>query len=915
MNLFPEHAVIFSRKDSTYFGYTVQLQTSKLAGEFGRLIVGAPKSNSTYDQKFNTPGAVFTCQLSSRNCEQFRFNLNENVYSSTKDDAFFGGSIDVHNEKNNLLACAPRRLIETKNMPGLHGICYLVRNSEDLNETPAIFTPFITENISNFTIQGEQNAIFGMLSSAGNVIKINTDNNKITIPSAKANNIIRDSYFGYTVTSAKLDATDKIYFLSAAPRDENLKGKIIIFNNLQSNKAFRKVYELTGETTGEYFGSAMTVADVNGDSFNDIIVGAPMYSEEHYEDRGRIYVFTNKNLIQNKLVFDRSKIQGLDQGSRFGMAISSLGDINKDGFEDIVVGAPYYNDNRGVIYVYLGSKNGLSMDYKQRILGSDIDPGLRGFGYSLSRGTDIDNNYYNDLAVGAYLSGHVVLLKSLPIAIINISLKLHPNHKVITVDSREIKIKCCLRYNVTKKPETLNVEVFINTQSSAISFGGSETWTKEIQYNNNKEKCVDVDVTVKEAKSVPFSMRYKIINNTAPDRFCSTCPITDNRSKTTATLTVPFANGCADDNNCRPDLKITSNFIGVESELVIGTKDKIDVLINISNTGENAFLAKLDILHSQGINLLKTPNGCSKEGVYHLLCNSWNVIPRDKTESLNLLLDISEIKSVDKLFLKMEVLSSGNDNDLTNNMAYVELPLKTVANLSLLGNSFPEEIILNQDGTELYSIEHKYDIKNIGPSPLEFDLVFFVPSIFNDEILINVLEPERCIIISDTYSRRKRSEINDNNTNIRQENICDNLKNCIKIQCSAFLTQSRSIQKTIILNVNANLVDKLRQDNDFVIHSSVQLESRFFDKKYTKRVRTIFKNPPVAANLGLKIAVAVLSGIIGLAILIFILYKMKFFERKKFEDQTAAETEELIDKQEPSVTEEIVHDNEKELVE
>ena len=42
---------------------------------------------------------------------------------------------------------------------------------------------------------------------------------------------------------------------------------------------------------------------------------------------------------------------------RFGFALTSLGDLNKDGFEDIAVGAPY--EDGGVVYVYLGSKNGL----------------------------------------------------------------------------------------------------------------------------------------------------------------------------------------------------------------------------------------------------------------------------------------------------------------------------------------------------------------------------------------------------------------------------------------------------------------------------------------------------------------------------------------------------------------------------
>lgn len=49
--------------------------------------------------------------------------------------------------------------------------------------------------------------------------------------------------------------------------------------------------------------------------------------------------------------------------SRFGFSIATLGDINKDGYNDVAIGAPY--EGGGSIYIYLGSKNGLSTMYSQ----------------------------------------------------------------------------------------------------------------------------------------------------------------------------------------------------------------------------------------------------------------------------------------------------------------------------------------------------------------------------------------------------------------------------------------------------------------------------------------------------------------------------------------------------------------------
>lgn len=56
-----------------------------------------------------------------------------------------------------------------------------------------------------------------------------------------------------------------------------------------SNQEIIIVQEKTGLTTGEYFGAAIGVGDINGDQLDDIIVGAPHYSK--IMDEGRIYIF------------------------------------------------------------------------------------------------------------------------------------------------------------------------------------------------------------------------------------------------------------------------------------------------------------------------------------------------------------------------------------------------------------------------------------------------------------------------------------------------------------------------------------------------------------------------------------------------------------------------------------------------
>uniref|UniRef100_A0A3Q3GUM2 Integrin alpha third immunoglobulin-like domain-containing protein n=1 Tax=Labrus bergylta TaxID=56723 RepID=A0A3Q3GUM2_9LABR len=86
-------------------------------------------------------------------------------------------------------------------------------------------------------------------------------------------------------------------------------------------------------------------------------------------------------------------------GSAFGMAICAAGDLNQDGFQDFAVGAPFHES--GSVMIWTGSKDGVSTEPSQVIWGNKVSSGFRTFGYSLSGGVDVDGNKYPDLLVGS----------------------------------------------------------------------------------------------------------------------------------------------------------------------------------------------------------------------------------------------------------------------------------------------------------------------------------------------------------------------------------------------------------------------------------------------------------------------------------------------------------------------------------
>ena len=87
---------------------------------------------------------------------------------------------------------------------------------------------------------------------------------------------------------------------------------------------------------------------MNGDSYTDLIVGAPFY-----QGLGAVYIYMNsptKGIHSESQTF---KLVGTEVEGRFGFSVAHAGDLNNDGFEDLVIGAPYAG--KGKLYVYLGS--------------------------------------------------------------------------------------------------------------------------------------------------------------------------------------------------------------------------------------------------------------------------------------------------------------------------------------------------------------------------------------------------------------------------------------------------------------------------------------------------------------------------------------------------------------------------------
>ena len=168
--------------------------------------------------------------------------------------------------------------------------------------------------------------------------------------------------------------------------------------------------------------SVSSAGDVNGDGYDDLIIGAWGARRNRDNDVGETYiVYGGASAPGTNGVLDLSDLDGtdgfilngIDAGDRSGHSVSSAGDVNGDGYDDLIIGARYADpngdSNAGETYVVYG---GASAPGTGGVLDlSDLD-GTNGFilngidavdlsGWSVSSAGDVNGDGYDDLIIGA----------------------------------------------------------------------------------------------------------------------------------------------------------------------------------------------------------------------------------------------------------------------------------------------------------------------------------------------------------------------------------------------------------------------------------------------------------------------------------------------------------------------------------
>jgi len=616
----------------------------------------------------------------------------------------------------------------------------------------------------------------------GQVFSFNTRQLRNQVSTEEGSPADDDSYLGYSVATGEFNGDSDTDIAVGMPRGANLTGKVVLYNSNLTN-----LNNLTGDQIGAYFGYSIATCDLNGDGLDDILIGSPMWTDFSIMGKfetGRVYVvYQDKNNRFRKW----DTLDGENHKARFGMSIASLGNINLDGistespggFQDFAVGAPYDGPNqRGAVYIFLGSRDGVMKKPSQVIFASDLNLDLKTFGWSLSGGLDMDDNKYPDLLVGAYHSGHAVHMRSAPVVHMTASVSFDESSKQIDLDDLKctlrdrsrvpcVQVSVSLKYTGIGVPNKMDFSLDYNLDAKKekqkrlflLQDEGRSSSSRTISMLKDREFKETFKVYLLGSKihdkltSLDIQMRYSLSSKALASTTGGLIPVLGHGDHL-ATDSLNIQKECGADNICIPNLSIQTKEI---DSYLMGSGERLEIQTVINNSGEDAFNAVLEVQLPRGVSYI---NANTTDPGLNILCSPPTPLNNNtvQCEVGNPLRSYSEITT--RVFVQpssegledpvsefsFAILAkssnpeeSSDDND---NWATYTVPIRVETDFRVTGKSNPAQVEYNISAPlpDRYDYEdeigeavnHIYDVKNKGPSSISEAEVYILWPSFNE---------------------------------------------------------------------------------------------------------------------------------------------------------------------------------------
>ncbi|XP_048882034.1 integrin alpha-6 isoform X2 [Brienomyrus brachyistius] len=1022
-NLDTENVIRKNGEPNSLFGFSLAMHRQLKPTERRMLLIGAPRAKALSNQGANITGGLYSCDVTtqSNDCKRIEFDNEVDLNLEYKEDQWMGVTVHSQGPGGKIVTCAhryQRRLFvnTAQESSDIMGRCYVLSEDLSIDEhsdedggnwkfcegrsrgherfgscqqgVSATFTKdfhyvvFGAPGAYNWKgivrVEQKNNSLLeqGIYDDGpyevGDENQLNTE--LVPVPA--------NSYLGFSLdTGHNITKKGHLTVVSGAPRANHSGVVVLLRKDAKAPNMLSPEYILEGPGLASSFGYDVAVVDLNKDSWQDIVVGAPQFFMKDAEVGGAAYVYINKEGKWDTIV--PIQLNGT-KDSMFGLAVENIGDVNQDSYNDIAIGAPYDDAGTGNVYIYHGSPEGIKTKPSQVLQGKNHNIQL--FGYSLAGNMDLDKNSYPDLAIGS-LSDAAFIYRARPVISIKKELKANPTQIDLTKktcgNSICLTVEACFTY--TANPKSYNPKITIaytfevESERRRLGLTSRVTFlkksarepdflfsgTQDLRIKNGKE-CVQAKLQLQDnikdkLRSIPIEVSVSIQGIKRKERQNSLpelVPVLNLNLPDKAIKEVSFLKeGCGTDNICQSNLQLDYKFCYREPNQdvfpalprqngvpVISLSDQKDIALEITvknRNGDDAHEAKLvgtfpsslsySAFRSQktGVICAANQNGSQTE------CELGNPFKRDSEVTFYVILSTAGISlntTEVEIDLQLETTSEQKNLGIVKARARVIIELL----LSVTGVAKPSQVYFGgvvkgesamRSEDEIGSlVDFEFRIINLGKPLKSFGTaslniqwpkenavgkwILYLVRISTNELQEIPCSPEseinplRHIQASNTF-RRKRS-IEEKTSDERKTSLsadkrktltCESGARCVAIRCPLQGLDSNAVIVFRSRLWNGTFLEDYASLSylDLIVKASLSLDTSATNmllKNAETLVRlTIFPEKTASHYGGVPwwiMLVAILAGILMLALLVFILWKCGFFKRAKKDEHDAA---------------------------
>ncbi|XP_078501292.1 integrin alpha-IIb isoform X2 [Lissotriton helveticus] len=966
LNLAVEHAQVYSGPRGSYFGFSLDFYRAS----DGRMniLVGAPKMN-TSQPGVSAAGTVYHCpwHLNGTACSAVEFdqtgdrvvNQSSMTMEVYKSQQWMGASVKAW--KNKVVACAPYQhwnVRENGKASGRTpvGACYIAteglksfveyspcRNDKteafyastgynnDRRYCEVGFSIDITSD-GTLVVGAPGGYFFGGLIASVHLSKFTASFGSYTplkwvtqVLSRDVGDIYNDAYKGYSVTYGEFTDDSVPEYVIGVPNYDATLGSVEIYRKSDLDQP---LYRVKGEQVASYFGHAVAVADMNKDGKDDLVVGAPLFMERRpggkLTELGRVYLYLQRR--KARFINNPQILTGTEVFGQFGSSIAFLGDVDQDGYNDIAVGAPFGGrDGRGRVYIYSGQSEGINTQPSQ-VLESPFLPGS-GFGFSMKGASDIDSNGYPDLIIGAHGAGKAVVYS--------------------------FDLQMCVSVSGLNIPETIALNAELQLDRMKLRFARRTVFLDSLQPSrsfqldvsrNVDAVCSHVSAYLRDESEfkdklspITVSLNFSLV----PTSFSSDLPPILH-GQTFIQKQTRILLDCGEDNVCIPDLYLFTDRI--QNPLLIGDENIVRIAFNAINDGEGAYEAELHVqlpVHAHFSQVVRDTEGFKKmicipkkeNDTHVVVCDLGNPMKKG-TVRAGLLISVNNLEEAGSNITFQLQIKSKNSQNPNSEVETLQIPVAADATLDLRGSSLPAELVLplanwkpmehskkpRDHGEE---VVHIYELHNAGPGDVQVDVELEFPDRYQDDFFLYLLQLDhdsgvtcsnssrlnpRDLEIGQSITespnrsdhKRERREEKETGEETKKETVLSKepvIINCSNAECTNITCSLERLEKgqRVSLKVRSILwVDSFmkRPLQQFILQSQVSyrvtgmpysIKPRRLDSgTATTDTRVLWVNPDGEKAIPTWwIILGVLAGLLLLAVFIFVMWKIGFFQRTR----------------------------------